>query len=105
MQIVVVGNTVTWRGVMYNEAGDPTDPSGSVYIRVQKPGVAEVTYEYGVDAEVVKNDTGDYEIVLVPAATELGIWNVRLAGFTSAPLYWAATESPFRVAASVFATP
>lgn len=50
---------------------DPDD----VFFSVKTPAPVLTTYEYGVDAEVVKDSVGHYHIDL--NANEVGVWYVR----------------------------
>lgn len=44
-----------------NAAGNESDPT-AVYFEFTDPGGTETSYQYGVDAELVKDDTGQYHV-------------------------------------------
>ncbi len=54
--------------------GDVIDPD-AVKVSTKDPAGAVVTYVYGVDNGVIKNDTGDYEMNI--DANLSGIWYYR----------------------------
>ena len=57
-----------------DEDGAALDPT-AVYCIVKDPSGNIASYQYGVDAELVKSDTGIYYVVV--DADEVGVWFYR----------------------------
>lgn len=79
-----------------------TDPD-VVRFRVRKPDGTVTSYVYGTDAEVVRDGTGDYHMLVRPAAGEQGTWRWRIEAETSTGVAMAAEEALFDVAPQVVA--
>ena len=56
-----VGDLVRCSGAFTDADGNAQDPA-TVLVDVRAPSGTTTTYTYGVDAEVVKDDTGAYHI-------------------------------------------
>lgn len=69
-----VGTTVRLSVNFQDDDGTDTDPSG-VTFETFSPSGETTTYTYATDNELVKLDTGDYYIDVVPA--ESGRWTYR----------------------------
>jgi hypothetical protein len=68
-----LGQTVIFRAVFKNQTGVLTDPS-PLTVKIKDPlGVVE-TFTYGVDAELIKDSTGNFHIAHDP-----GLQGVYLA--------------------------
>lgn len=82
--------------VTFSVNNTPTDPT-TITARVKEPGLPQVSYVYGTDAEVVRSGTGVYyfEIPL----TAYGAWSVRFEGTGNVE---AAAEGMFFVRRSAF---
>lgn len=91
-----VGAKVRCSATFTDSAGDPADPTAVVFT-FKDPSANETEYNYGVDAELVKDDTGDYHVDVV--IDDSGRWWFRYEG-TGAVV--AAGESYFNVRASQF---
>ena len=78
------------------QAGVPADP-GAVFVVVREPGSSAATYQYGADAEVVKDDTGEYHVDL--SLTVAGIWAVR--GYSTGSVQAATADTLIRVRETV----
>ena len=85
-QKIRVGHTYT------NAAGVASDPD-AVFVVVREPGSSATTYQYGVDAEVVRDDTGEYHIDL--SLSIAGIWAVR--GYSTGSVQAATADTLIRV--------
>lgn len=91
-----IGANVVCRGVCRNTARNYFDP-GAIFFAFRDPSGNETVYEYGVDVQLGREDTGRY-FAGVPV-DEPGTWFYR---FYSTGSGQAATESSFEVAASQF---
>lgn len=67
---------------------DPTE----VYFKYQEPGQEPVTYHYGTDDELVRDDTGDYHVDL--SADTPGTWYYK---FYSTGSYQSAAKGTYIV--------
>ena len=80
------------------------DADGTVFdppvvnVKVTPPSGTTVTYVYGVDDEVTRNDTGDYECSFDVDSAEW--WHYRIEGETVAGENRGADEGSFYVIAS-----
>jgi len=92
------GSQVKCSVTFSDAAGDAADPSAVVFRYKDPPGVIRL-YTYGVDGELVKDETGTgiYYVNLTPAVH--GKWHYRFEG-TGAVI--AAGESQFEINRSVF---
>lgn len=68
------GNAITLKGTFTDDLGVYADPS-TIKLSVMTPAGVLTTYEYGVDASLIKQDTGRYEMDIL--ANEIGIWYYR----------------------------
>jgi len=93
-----LGDVVRVTGTWTNAAGAATDPT-SVYCKYMDPSRNVTSLEYGVDAALVKSDTGIYYVDI--SADEPGRWFVR---FYSTGTGQAAEESNFDIVKSEFPT-
>ena len=91
-----LGDEVQVSGTFVDSAGDAIDPT-DVYCQVRDPSGNITTYEYGVDAALVKDDTGEYHVDV--DVDEVGWWWYRFYGTGTGQ---AADEERFRVEESVF---
>lgn len=57
-----------------DSAGAPQDPT-AVYFEFTDPEGTETSYQYGVDAELVKDDTGDFHVDI--DCDTVGTWEYR----------------------------
>lgn len=80
--------------VTFEVSGTPTDPGG-VFVEYRSPSGVETTLEYGTDAALVKDDTGDYHVDI--DADEGGDWYGR---WYSTGNGQAAKQFSFKVAAN-----
>lgn len=98
VQTYDLGDDVTIRGQWQTRAGEFTDPD-TVFVQVESPDpdVAIVTKEYGLDAEVVKEDVGKYKMIV--DGNYPGTWYYR---FYSTGEGKAAKERAFVIARSRF---
>lgn len=71
------GDLVRTSVTFTNSAGNPADPTDITFY-VTNPDGTVITYEYGTDAELVKDDTGDYHVDLTPSV--YGMWYYRFVG-------------------------
>jgi hypothetical protein len=69
-----LGDLVRVSGSFTDENGDVADPS-AVFCAVRDPAGTVTTYEYGEDAELVKDDTGEYHLDI--DANVAGYWYYR----------------------------
>lgn len=91
-----VGDLVRCRGVFKNAAGTAVDPA-AVFFYAKAPDDTLTEYEYGVDAELVKESTGTYYVDI--DANAPGAWFYR---FKSTGSGQAADEHEFAVGVSQF---
>lgn len=68
------GDLVRISSTFTDEQGAPADPE-AVFCAVRDPAETLTTYEYGVDAELVQDDTGDYHLDI--DANAVGFWHYR----------------------------
>lgn len=68
------GDVVRCSATFTNAAGTPIDPTAVIF-KFKTPASAITTYTYGVDAELVKDDTGDYHVDI--DANAVGVWAYR----------------------------
>jgi len=90
------GDVVRCTAVFSNVAGAGVDPTVVIFSTLDPAG-NEVSYEYGVDPEVVKPEVGTYYIDV--SIDQSSVWHVRCAG---TGLNAAACESYFNVRTSRF---
>ena len=69
-----VGTTVRIACNFQDDDGTDIDPDGVVF-KVRSPAGTVTTYTYGTDAALVRQNTGDYYVDLVP--TDSGRWHYR----------------------------
>ena len=69
-----VGDRVRLSGAFTDADGDYHDP-GAVFCAYTDPSGNETVLEYGVDADLVKNDTGQYHVDI--DVDEAGRWPYR----------------------------
>lgn len=74
MEVFNLGQKVRVSAEFTDADGAQADPT-AIFAVVKAPDVAAVTYEYNVDAELVKDDTGDYHLDL--SLSSAGVWAVR----------------------------
>lgn len=82
--------------VAFAQSSTPVDPGG-VTFKIKSPLGVTTTYVYGVDAEVVKDSTGNYHVDYEP--DRQGVWSVRWQGTVSNK---SAEESEFQIVESQF---
>lgn len=80
-----------------DDDGADVDPA-TITFKVQSPSGTTTSYVYGTDAEIIKQDTGDYHIDYVP--DESGRWHYRWSSTGSGTSI--AMEGTFVVQGSVF---
>lgn len=86
-----IDQQVKCQGTFTDSDGAVTDPT-AVFFQFLEPGAAIVSYEYGTDAELVKDSTGVYYVLL--DADTVGRWLFR---FYSTGTGQAAAEDGFDV--------
>ena len=91
MAIYDKGDLVTCRGTFTDSDGNAQDPD-AIYCKVTDPSGNTDSYQYGVDAELVRSSTGVYYVNV--DADEVGVWYYR---FYSTGAGQAAEESSFTV--------
>ncbi len=74
MEIHNLGQKIRVSATFTDAGGEAADPT-AVFVVVKAPDADAVSYQYGVDSEVVKDDTGDYHID--QALSSSGVWAVR----------------------------
>lgn len=74
------GDRAHLQGAFTDSAGDPADP-GEVYFEIRFPDKTTTTYQYSVDAEVVKDSTGNYSMNLLLSTT--GSYRYRIYSLVS----------------------
>lgn len=62
------GDRVRMEGAFVDSNSDPADP-GEVYLEIRLPDKTTETYQYGVDAALVKDSTGSYHLDYTVSAT------------------------------------
>lgn len=90
------GDLVRITGTFTDSAGDATDPA-AVYFKFTTPAGATTSYQYGVDAEIVKSSTGIYYVDVDANAS--GTWYYR---YYSTGTGQAAEEGAFTIDRSNF---
>ena len=96
MQVHNLGQKVRVTYSYTNAAGQAADPD-AVFVAVKEPGASTTTYQYGVDSEVVKDDTGEYHVDLSLSTT--GIWAVR--GYSTGSVQAGSADTLIRVRETV----
>ena len=91
-----VGDLVRCSGAFTTSAGAATDPA-AVFFKYKDPSGNIATLQYTVDAELVKDSTGNYHVDV--DADESGTWYYRFYGTGSGQ---SAGEAKFKVQASEF---
>jgi hypothetical protein len=76
----------------FTDADDVAQDPAAVYVQIKTPAGTVTSYQYGVDADVVKAGTGSYYINV--DADEVGLWDYRWYSTGSGQ---AADEGQFRV--------
>lgn len=97
MNVYDIGDTVkiyTSTPFTDNDTDAAMDPN-TVNFKVREPDGTTTTYEYGVDGEVVKNATGDYEMIVKPDSA--GTWRYRIEGLNASGAAISAQEGSFEV--------
>ena len=92
MEVFNLGQKIRVGYSYTDQAGVAADP-GAVFVVVREPGSNVTTYQYGVDADVVKDDTGEYHIDLPLSIA--GIWAVR--GYSTGSVQAATADTLIRV--------
>ena len=69
-----VGDLVRCFGKFTDQNGTVLDPT-NVYFSFKNPAGTTTTYHYGVDAQLIKDSTGNYHVDVNANAT--GIWYYR----------------------------
>ena len=77
-----------------NDTDEALDPD-TVNFLVREPGGTTTTYVYGTDTEVVRNGTGDFEMIVRPDAA--GVWRYRIEGLNASGDAISAQEGSFEV--------
>ncbi len=90
------GDEVRCSGVFTNLSDVAIDPT-AVLFEVKSPGGVTTSYTYGVDAELVKNSTGNYHVLV--DGNEVGRWFYR---FHSTGNGQAADEGEFVIKTTQF---
>ena len=72
-----IGDSIRCTITFATTAGVPTDPT-TVTFKYRDPSGNEVTWVFGVDPEVIKDDTGDYHADVT--LDEDGLWYYRWEG-------------------------
>jgi hypothetical protein len=93
-----IGDTVRCAYAFTDEDGTAVDPDVVIF-RYKTASVAETSYTYGTDAEVVRDSAGNYHVDLTPDTA--GIWYYRWEGDAGAASV--ADETFFTVRESQFA--
>lgn len=91
-----VGDQVRCSVTFTNSSGDPVDPT-TVLFKYKINRGSTVTLTYGIDAAVVKTDTGDYYVDVT--ITQEGTWSYRFEGSGNVT---AAAEGSFLARDSAF---
>lgn len=91
-----LGSQVRCTCTFADSAGVPTDPD-EVYFQALSPAGTLTSYHYSEDAELVKDDTGDYHALV--DADDTGRWHYR---FYSTGVGQSASETLFLVKESGF---
>lgn len=92
-----VNTTVRIAVNFQDDDGTDVDPSG-VTFSLYSPSATQTDYTYGTDDELIRLDTGDYVIDVVP--DESGRWHYRWVSTGTGTAI--AMEGSFLVQASVF---
>ena len=90
------GDVVRCSATFSNSAGVSIDPT-AILFKFKTPAGATTTYTYGMDSELVRDDTGDYHVDI--DANEVGPWYFR---FYSTGTGQAAAEAKFQVGITKF---
>ncbi len=90
----MIGEVVRCTAAFTTPNGTPVEPA-SVTFRMRKPDGTTTVYIYGTDAELLRDDVGEYRVDF--PATLAGRYHYR---FESGGTYQAAAERGFRVQAS-----
>lgn len=90
------GQVVRAAVVFTDSGGDEVDPTG-VTARIKPPSGSTLVYVHGTDAELVKDEVGEYHVDV--DANLAGTWYVRFEGTGT---YQAAAEHSFKVAVGAF---
>ena len=69
-----LGDLVRVSGSFSNEDGMAADPN-AIFCAVRNPAGIVTTYQYGVDDELVRDDTGEYHLDI--NANSAGYWYYR----------------------------
>ena len=96
MEVYNLGQRVRVSYCYSNAAGEAADPD-AVFVAVKEPGANTTTYQYGVDLEVVKDDTGEYHVDL--SLLTAGIWAVR--GYSTGSVQAGSADTLIRVRETV----
>lgn len=75
-----IGDVVRCAVAFTNAAGTAVDPT-TVKFRIRKPDRSIDFYTYGVDAEVIKDSTGNYHMDIL--IDQSGTWYYRMEGITT----------------------
>lgn len=90
----LIGEYTRLSVVVTNTAGTAADP-GSLTLRLRQPDGTALAYDYGTDAEVIKDSTGHYHADI--ALDQAGVWLWR---WQSDPPNAGADEGELHVQAS-----
>lgn len=91
MVSVDVGNTIRVSVAFTDVTDDSACDPDSVHCSILDPSESKTDYQYGVDSEIAKTDTGSY-YVDVPLTTD-GYWYVRWFGLSADETPMAAEEA------------
>lgn len=101
-ETVKQGNAVRSRAVFRDIEGELLDPA-AVFHRLRTPDLTESDYEYGVDAEVIRESEGMY-LFWIATASAPEDYTTRWVGYDIAGNE-IANETTFTAEASVFSAP
>jgi hypothetical protein len=75
-----IGDVVILRGRFKNQSGTDVDPA-QVRAKTKTPWGQTTIYTYGVDAALIRDNTGQYHLAVEPTIT--GVWKYRFEGNTT----------------------
>lgn len=94
-----VGDLIRCSGAFTNISNVAVDPD-NVHFKVRDPSLNTTSYQYGVDAEVVRDSVGNYHVDV--DVDEAGYWWFRFYGLAGDGSNQGAEEQVFKVAPSKF---
>lgn len=74
MTTYTIGTTARLRGTFKDQSSAPANPAG-VFLRLLPPNGVIVDYEYGINAEVIRESTGVYTADIL--LNQEGRWRYR----------------------------